>query len=1493
MFKKTLLTLGLILSLASTCFSQIYINEILASNVTVNSDPEYGANSDWVELYNAGETEVDLNGYFLTDDANTPNKWQIAQSVLIPSKGYLLIWADGAATGLHAGFKMSASGEHIALYNPALSLVDSLSYDVQNIDISYGRSTDAAAAWSYFQTPTPAAKNESTAYTGKTSNFPRFVQKGGLYQSILNVEMLNDLGGTMRYTVDGSDPTATSTIYSSGILVTKTTIIRARVFKEGEIPGPVVTQSYFINEGSVDHKLPVVSIATNPENFWDAQKGIYVQNFKPEWEIPVNIELFENDGSNVAAFNLAAGIKVNGLYSWELPQKMLGVYFKKQYGENSLPYQLFYDRNRKSFRDFALRASGSDWSNTLFRDGLVQQASHNFNMNLDNMGFRPSVVYVNGQYMGIHNIREKVDEDYIVSNHGLNKDSIDMVENEEFAEAGDLEAYTAFKTLYSNDLSEQANYDAVVAEMDIENFTDLICTEMYSSNYSIDHNVMAWKPKGSGKWKWILMDLDRGFENASGNLVSFYLKQVVWPFSKLMMNPGYQTYFGTRLANHLFTTFNPLRMDKRIDYHKDLIEKEIPSHVDRWLGTTSGYGDAMPSVNYWYNEVAKLKTFADARPSTLLTDLVKYGFSAPAQLSLSVTPSIAGEILFNGMTVPQTTWNGSYPKDLGITLTAVDKPGFTFKGWANSTSQVVVAKKSTWKYLDDGSNQNTGWTATNFSDASWKSGSGILGYGNSPETTVSYGPSSSNKFTTTYFRTNFTLTEEMKSRGSFTFSLLRDDGAVVYLNGQEIVRSNMPVGTIAYNTLASTTADGTEETTYYNYVVDPSFFVAGNNVIAVEVHQRNLTSSDLSFDLELTAQLPNTSSLVSSERSYHLTLTGDESLIAVYESRGQNLVADTLTQNTTFYKAQSPYVLRGDLVVPANVTLTIEPGVEVYMAPKSNLMVNGSLNAIGTAQDTIYFKLNPDYTNQSWGALCFLNATDTVRMGYVTLQDASKGPVPVRDVAAISAFKSNLLLDHMTVVSIDFDPIISRYGSISLINSTLHSGVIGNLINIKNGKGRIENCIMEGNNFPDTDAIDYDDVDNGVIKNVVIRNFGGSNSDAIDLGESMNVRIDSILIYNIFDKGISIGARTTVYIKDATIMNTNLGFGVKDSSTVFADACTFYSVGTPIANYEKVAGRAGGNVFVTNSILSNSNNNSYTSDDKSYTKISHSLSDNDPLPDGFSNVFGNPGFTAPGYFNFELGDASPARKAGLSKGVSVDLGSVIRGYVEDPYLLISDIFYNQNNDLSRTEFVTLYNPGNVAEDLSGYTLSEAFNFTFPNGSTINSREKVYLVKDKGATLDWKNAPKIWQWDNGSLANEGEAIRLSNKYGIVVDQVAYSPDVPWPDVSGMDEKLLSLVASEVDNHFGENWKAANYALYVGLKKNGTNAFVVYPNPTQGNVTIQTGSTSAVKLELFTITGQRIYSGMIEGETNLELSQYGCSILLAKIGQHVEKIVVLGQ
>ncbi len=377
---------------------QVWINEFSAANATTILDPDFNESSDWIELYNAGSLALNLNNFYLSDNFDIPNKWRIPSSLIIEPGATLVFWADGRDTGIHASFKLSADGEEIGLYTPGLVLLDSISFGEQKTDISYGRTTDGYPEWSYFQEPTPGATNATDPFHDFVSAVPEFSIKGGFYSAPLSVDLATDFGGEIRFTTDGSQPDEGSDLYTASIPVGSTTIVRARIFEPGKIPGPVVTHSYFINENSAGALLPVVSLATAPENFWDPVLGIYVQDFKPLWEIPLNIEFFGNNGSDRAEFNERAGAKINGLYSWKLPQKMLGIYFKKQYGSGNLAYPVTHQRKRGSYKSFALRASGSDWSYTLFRDILGQHATL-LNMDLDVMGFRPAVVYVNGEYL--------------------------------------------------------------------------------------------------------------------------------------------------------------------------------------------------------------------------------------------------------------------------------------------------------------------------------------------------------------------------------------------------------------------------------------------------------------------------------------------------------------------------------------------------------------------------------------------------------------------------------------------------------------------------------------------------------------------------------------------------------------------------------------------------------------------------------------------------------------------------------------------------------------------------------------------------------------------------------------------------------------------------------------------------------------------------------------------------------------------------------------
>ena len=167
------------------------------------------------------------------------------------------------------------------------------------------------------------------------------------------------------------------------------------------------------------------------------------------------------------------------------------------------------------------------------------------------------------------------------------------------------------------------------------------------------------------------------------------------------------------------------------------------------------------------------------------------------------------------------------------------------------SAQLLISQGSSWKYLDDGSNQGTAWKELSYDDSGWASGKAQLGYGDGDETTViSYGASESNKHICYYFRKTFSVTNPNASTG-IKLSLLRDDGAVVYINGAEVVRSNMPSGKITYRTTASSTVAHQDEDTFYIYNIPSSVLNKGINLIAVEVHQRRATSSDVSFDLKL------------------------------------------------------------------------------------------------------------------------------------------------------------------------------------------------------------------------------------------------------------------------------------------------------------------------------------------------------------------------------------------------------------------------------------------------------------------------------------------------------------------------------------------------------------------------------------------------------------------------------------------------------------------
>lgn len=1452
---KHCITFLLLLCTIYTLPAQLFLNEWMSSNSSTITDADFDNSGDWIEVFNASDNSIDLSGYFLTDDLSEPAKWHFPNNTQIAPNGFLLVWADGENTGLHTAFKLTKEGEEIGLFDRDTLLLDSIIYAQQVTDISMGRATDGNTEIGFFTTPTPGMTNDTPVFEGISFYQPRFSIRGGFYESDLELT-LSAIEGTIRYTLDGSLPTWEAPEYTTPIIIEATTNVRAAVFIENFVPSRPVTHTYFINEDFKTRGLPVVSISGNPADFWSEETGLYVQDFKPDWEYPINIELFENDGSDRAAFNELAGTKVNGLNSWQLPQKMLGIYFDNEYDKNNLDYPLFFDRNRKQYDNFILRASGSDWSFTLFRDGLCQGLTDE-TMDLERSGFRPAIAFINGEYMGIHNLRSRVDEGFIEDNFGYSNEEYDLIENNGEVEEGDTVAFNHLINLLNNDLSQDANFQLVEELMDMENLMDFFITEIWTSNSSYGHNIQIWKPKSGGKWRWILQDFDRGFTGSDNNGIDYFISTgqngYTWIrtiFRSLLENENFAQAFAARFADHLYVTFHPERVTEQIMERKAAIQREIAYHVERWAGTTSSYGNGIPSVNFWENEVNKLITFAQERQGFMVGDLQNhFGLEEATNLGMMLDMPEAGHLKINDLVVPRSAWNGVYFQNLSFELKAVAQAGHEFEGWSTATYETLIPKEAEWKYLDDGSNQGTAWRNLNFSDASWQIGRAELGYGDGDEnTTLSFGNDAGDKHPTTYFRKTFQIENLSDYPGSLVINLKRDDGAVVYLNGIELLRTNIPDGDIDFQTYALDFVAGASEAAFMSFSISGENLVEGENVLAVELHQATPNSSDISFDLELKALRVGEGDYFSTSAAIDVQLSQDTFFVAHFSPTGECVLPAEIAENTVLTLDCSPYFAVQNVHILENIELTVEAGVEIHFSENAGFMVNGSLQVQGTETQPVIFKNKNE--SEQWSNINFQFTTDTSRLEWLEIIGASKGRHPIHEKAAISAFHADLELNHVFLENIFAEPIFAQYSDIELRSSRLHCKVIGDLINVKYGNALIDSCDFKGNQQPDTDAIDYDEVENGIIRNSKIYDFLGFNSDGIDLGEeSFEVLIENNFIHNCTDKAISVGQSSSIIAQNNTIVNCYQGFGIKDLGTAEIDQITFYNTAIPIACFEKNVGSGGGMAFVSNSIFSNSPEMPYFQDDHSFINIHHSLSDTDGLF-GSTNLFTNPEFENPTLHDFRLKASSPAIGAGWNGlGTDLDLGTKSHLYTAKPSVLISAIHYNPAEDAD-AEFLQLYNPASTAQNLSGYTFTEGIDFVFPN-IELAPYETLWLVKDASLFPDI-TAP-ILEWTSGKLSNAGETLRLVDANGIVIDQVTYDDQLPWPNEADGEGHWLTLISSDLDNHFALNWEI-NEVVSTEELKDEIADFSIFPNPARDFVQIESEEEMIKQIVIFDALGR---------------------------------------
>ncbi len=680
--KKVLLIFVIILN-SHPIRAQLFINEFMASNDTTIVD-DFGEHDDWIEIYNDDEHSVNLSGFYLTDNLHNPTKWSFPD-ISIAAKGYLLIWADDtpAQGNCHTNYKLDAEGEQIGLYN-GNNFVDSLTFGQQSTDISYGRYPDGGVNWIAFTEPTPNASNDTSIL--EHAEVPKFSHQGGFYSGSVTLELgVTSPTAKIYYTLDCYEPTKTSLLYTGPILISKTTVVRARAYEDSLYPSEIRTYTYIFNE---NFNIATLSLVTDPPSLWDPDSGIYV-NYNErgdEWERYTSVEFYkENDDFG---FSENAGLRIHGGGPRSFPKKSFRLYLRNEYGQNWLEYPLFETKSHiREFKRLILMSGSvdmpaSDWPGgwTLLRDPLMHEFSHRIKCIY--AANRPVAVFLNQEPWGIYNLFERPDQYFTYSNFG--KEDVDIIEDGRNARVGDMVAWQQMIQFFeNNDLHSNSNYEIAKTLIDIDNYTDYCIFEIYSGNRDWPYNnYIAFRPRNENTvWRWILWDMDGCFRfyGLNFNTLEWAISDTVRNtliLRSLIENEDYKNAFINRYADLMNTIFSPLYCISLIDSFASVIRNDISFETDKW--------GSSPQIWEKNGLIGSLYYFTNRRPAIAKANLESV-FSLSGNIKLKIVPPKGGQgsVKVNSICINTYPWEGIYFREVPVLLTAIPNPGYDFVGWSD------------------------------------------------------------------------------------------------------------------------------------------------------------------------------------------------------------------------------------------------------------------------------------------------------------------------------------------------------------------------------------------------------------------------------------------------------------------------------------------------------------------------------------------------------------------------------------------------------------------------------------------------------------------------------------------------------------------------------------------------------------------------------------------------------------------------------------------
>lgn len=693
----------------STTEPALVINEIMPANIDMFLDPSYNYGS-WIELFNGTDNDINLAGYYLSDDLSNPTLCPLGNtSRIVKAGGFLTLWFghkdDYCQQQIE--YSLDSDGGDIILFDNNGRAISAVEYPASPARISWARTSDGGSEWGYTGNPTPGKTNSSSQFASDQIPAPEVSVESKLFTGSFSFIVNIPEGATLYYTENGSLPISSNKAAKTSegsFSVSGTKVYRFRLYKDGFLPSPVTTRSY-INTSN-KYGVPIVSIVTDNNGLYSSDYGMWAKgphgksgngqselcNWNRDWDRSVNMEIFDTNGNLI--LSQEAEITPSGRYSRAYDPHPFKVKAKKKYGyENYFAFTPFSDKPYNKYQSLKFRSGGNNYT-TRLKDAALQEIILRSGLNVDCQSYQPVHHYVNGVYKGITNIRESNNKDYAYSNYGYDEDEIDCFKldhnngNGGFTlSEGSRDAWDEWVKL-SVTASQDASYERICEIVDVDEFANYMAIEFFLANEDWPrNNIKSFRLSDGGRFRFVVFDLDHAFgaiNEATGiNPFSSFDSQEYYPeggyksamvtiFHNMLSNDTFRRKFIDSYCIVAGSVFNTDRIKSIVNELAERARKEMAfknespqKDADLILNTLT--------TDYRTNRITQMASWRYSKLS-----------SATKAQKIIKTNNDNAVLTLNGIEIPTSKFIGHL--FLPATVKAIAPSGYRFVGWKKNNN---------------------------------------------------------------------------------------------------------------------------------------------------------------------------------------------------------------------------------------------------------------------------------------------------------------------------------------------------------------------------------------------------------------------------------------------------------------------------------------------------------------------------------------------------------------------------------------------------------------------------------------------------------------------------------------------------------------------------------------------------------------------------------------------------------------------------------------